>query len=460
MTPEQAFTVLDALLSTLESLQQRQHSTSPRPSGDISRRQREESFSFESISQAIWTFGNNDARSTLQEFFDTVLSSLTTHIAESTGKSKDMMTVLESQLDIINKVMYATYHAWMTPKRDFCESGSVSELEMLFGSFVSQLLQPLWVLSLRVRQQQEDMGRSPGDEKSSEIQLSGFTDLAFHVVRIFDEALLPMHLSSQCDEDVIHLVVGLLALLQIFKSLGHVHLVPVIQDQLLSGLLSSGIIERALRSLQTMPSNTAAATCERFIAHLLCLGRIFCESVPEDAIWEINAGDILPNPSVLTTFRLDDIPSYLVARSNHDTDQEEQDRIAYQRWAIAFSYLQLRYHRSSGGEKGVWEAIPILFASEKGFDHLYGVSWVQLAFIYVTLDRDVDPAGMECRPFSLVVILEGLQYSVQGVEEGSLSYAMLKLHVEEVLVWFWSHDCDTYLQEYAAKDPPNTVLGM
>lgn len=67
---------------------------------------------------------------------------------------------------------------------------------------------------------------------------------------------------------------------------------------------------------------------------------------------------------------------------------------------------------------------------------------------------------MECRPFSFVVILEGLQYSVQGAEDGSLSYAMLTLHVEEVLAWFWSHDGGTYLQEYAAKDPPDTLLGM
>lgn len=77
MTPEQAFTVLDALLSKMETLQQLQHSTASPPSGESSRSQREEIFSFESISQAIRTFGNNDARTTLQEFFDTVLSSLT-----------------------------------------------------------------------------------------------------------------------------------------------------------------------------------------------------------------------------------------------------------------------------------------------------------------------------------------------------------------------------------------------
>lgn len=37
---------------------------------------------------------------------------------------------------------------------------------------------------------------------------------------------------------------------------------------------------------------------------------------------------------------------------------------------------------------------------------------------------------------------------------------MLTLHAEEVLIWFWSHSDGTYLQEYAAKDPPDTILGM
>lgn len=35
------------------------------------------------------------------------------------------------------------------------------------------------------------------------------------------------------------------------------------------------------------------------------------------------------------------------------------------------------------GNNEVWETIPVLFASEQSFDHLYGVSWVQLVFIYV-----------------------------------------------------------------------------
>lgn len=82
-----------------------------------------------------------------------------------------MIAVLESQLDIFSEVIHATYHAWTTPKREFYESDLVSELEILFESIVSQLLQPLWVLSLQVRQQQEDMGGSRGDEKSVRILL-------------------------------------------------------------------------------------------------------------------------------------------------------------------------------------------------------------------------------------------------------------------------------------------------
>lgn len=68
-------------------------------------------------------------------------------------------------------------------------------------------------------------------------------------------------------------------------------------------LVSSDIIERTLRSLEVVTSDTTVAICEQFIAHLLCLGGIFCEPTPEDAMWETNAGNILPDPSVLTTFR-------------------------------------------------------------------------------------------------------------------------------------------------------------
>jgi hypothetical protein len=87
MTPEQAFTVLNALLSKLDSLQQPRRLTAPPPSGDIRRLQQEENLLFESISQAIWTFGNNDSRYTLQEFFDMILSSLTSMSHYSTTLS-------------------------------------------------------------------------------------------------------------------------------------------------------------------------------------------------------------------------------------------------------------------------------------------------------------------------------------------------------------------------------------
>lgn len=33
--------------------------------------------------------------------------------------------------------------------------------------------------------------------------------------------------------------------------------------------------------------------------------------------------------------------------------------------------------------KAVWESIPVLLGNEKSLDHLYGASWIELAYIYV-----------------------------------------------------------------------------
>jgi hypothetical protein len=95
------------------------------------------------------------------------------YITGSTGKNDDMVIALELQLDIVNKVILATYHAWTTPRRDSWASDTVSEIGMLFGSIVSQLFQPLWILFRQMLQQQEDVGGSRRDEKSIRILLRG-----------------------------------------------------------------------------------------------------------------------------------------------------------------------------------------------------------------------------------------------------------------------------------------------
>ncbi|KAG0056756.1 hypothetical protein BGZ90_005474, partial [Linnemannia elongata] len=487
MTPEQAITILDALFSKLGFIQRSRLSPAPPFSSEINGFVQED-ISFDTISDAIWTLGNNDTRSTLQVFFDQVFSSL----YDLNGKDDDMLVELEPRLDAINRITLATYHAWTRPRRDsWVLSDSVSELGILFQSIVSEVLEPLWILFSEMRQQCEEVGGSQGDEKSihillqveivvasllrallvvredqrsedhsGETHLIGFTGLLYLVVRIFDEALLPQHLSPECSEDVIHLVAGLLMLLQIFRTLEHVNLVPAIQERLLLGLLSSDIIERTIRSLQATNSDMAAATCELFIARLLCLGGVFSESVPDDdSMQTIMAGDILPPLHVLTTFSLHGMRSYLGPPCNQESEQEEEYRVDCQRWAIAFYYLQIRFHKCPSESKAVWESIPVLLGNEKSLDHLYGASWIELAYIYVTLDQTIDPEGKERRPFSFLTILEGLKYSVQGAEEGSLSQTMLKLHAEEILVWFWSHDGSS-LKDYIAKDPPATLLRM
>src|SRR5688572_26325875 len=75
MTPEQAITVLNALSSKLGFVQRSRLSSVPPLSGETSELVQEDP-SFDTISGAIWTLGNNDAGPTLQVFFDQVFSSL------------------------------------------------------------------------------------------------------------------------------------------------------------------------------------------------------------------------------------------------------------------------------------------------------------------------------------------------------------------------------------------------
>lgn len=41
------------------------------------------------------------------------------------------------------------------------------------------------------------------------------------------------------------------------------------------------------------------------------------------------------------------------------------------------------YGAALSGYKAVWETIPVLFGNEKSLGHLYGASWIELAYVYV-----------------------------------------------------------------------------
>lgn len=50
---------------------------------------------------------------------------------------------------------------------------SVSELEILFRTIVSQILEPLWILFHEMRQQHEEVDGSQGDKESTRILQQG-----------------------------------------------------------------------------------------------------------------------------------------------------------------------------------------------------------------------------------------------------------------------------------------------
>ncbi|KAF9899489.1 hypothetical protein EC991_008800 [Linnemannia zychae] len=182
--------------------------------------------------------------------------------------------------------------------------------------------------------------------------------------------------------------------------------------------------ERTLQSLQAASpsdSDVVVTTTKRFVGALMIMGGVFCESpASEGAMWGTKAGDVLPDLDVLATFEL------------HE--------------------LWIDY-------KSLWESIPTLFANEPRFDHLYGTSWIQLVYIYVSLDQVFDPTGTQRRPFSLTKIISGLQRSVHGRDSSSMAYGVLMLHVEEILQWLWRHD-GTSIQDLVSKELPEVQLVM
>ncbi|KAK3841507.1 MAG: hypothetical protein J3R72DRAFT_524340 [Linnemannia gamsii] len=508
MTPEQALTVLKEVFSELTAphqqlLQPQQQVSSSQAQPLLASFSREiviqsqqeeavvkDDFSVISIAQAFCTF-RNDAdvtQSITLEFFDTVFCFVYEQLVQFPEKNA---MALGPQLDIVKRIIHAAHRACaetLIPGYDLGPASN-SELGMIFRSISTHLLESVWSLLCEIRQQESEHGFEEGKksicvlrqveivlasllqsllvickEQGGEPHLAGLVDLCYHMARMFAEVIIPMHLVLRCNEDVAHLVSGLLTLFEIFWNLRHVpSSVAAIQIEIVARLLSFHIIERTIQSLQGMsPESTSASTNKRFIGALMLVSGIFCESpLAEDANMATRDGDILPGLDVLATFNLDEMWMYLVARGKYATQQEEQDRLDCQRWAIAFYYLQIRHdRRSSGDYKPLWESIPVLLANEHCLDYLNGTSWCQLVYLYVTLDREIDPTGTKRRPFSYSRIVAGLQQSVHEPDDTfSLAHNALKLHVEEILPWLWKHD-GTSTQELVAKVPSDIFVTM
>ncbi|KAG0373509.1 hypothetical protein BGX24_011613 [Mortierella sp. AD032] len=394
-------------------------------------------FSVISIAQAFCALRNNAdvTQSNTMEFFDTVFCFVYEQLVQFPEKNT---MALGPQLDIIKRIIHAAHRACaetLIPGYDLGPASN-SELGMIFRSISTHLLESVWSLLCEIRQQEIEIVLASllqpllviCKEQGGEPHLAGLVDLCYHMARMFAEAIIPMHLVLRCNEDVAHLVSGLLTLFEIFWNLHHVpSSVAAIQVEIVARLreypFSFDIIERTLQSLQGMsPESTSASTNKRFIGALMVVSGIFCESpLAEDANMATRDGDVLPDLDVLATFN---------------------------------------YCLNERDYKPLWESIPVLLANEHCLDYLNGTSWCQLVYLYVTLDREIDPTGTKRRPFSYSRIVAGLQQSVHGPDDTfSLAHNALKLHVEEILPWLWKHD-GTSTQELVAKVPSDIFVTM
>ncbi|KAG0198558.1 hypothetical protein BGX33_012260 [Mortierella sp. NVP41] len=357
----------------------------------------------ESVAEAIWALGGAvDTLPILQQFFDSVFRAVKAQLALSVD-GKDV--VLAPTLEIINGIVLAAQRACSGPPApphgsspNSDASGPGWDLGIVFESMARNLFEPAWQLLSERRFR--DASSGSGEDCSTSIRalihaeevlasfmptlrdigqhqsdgsLQAFLDLIILVVRMFDVVLLPLHLSPQCNEDAVHLVSGLLPLLQILKFHGQINEMSDMNGKLVSSLLATDLVERTIHSLQSTKSAEALKTCNVFIATLMCSGGIFHEPTQGDASPPAKSGDLLPDLDVL--------------------------------------------------------------------------------------DGLIDPTGMQRRPLMYYKIMTGLQYSTEGLQEGGVLQSVLSLHLEEILVWLWSHEIAPHQGVYS-KNLPDILLDL
>ncbi|KAF9279413.1 hypothetical protein BGZ68_007943 [Mortierella alpina] len=236
--------------------------------------------------------------------------------------------------------------------------------------------------------------------------------LVMMALRIYDECLLPIHLSHWCHSDISLLLVGVLALLEICEH---------------------GAVDRALQAMHSSASPQNLASCKAFIVTLTEYSGIFHSGGLTDA--SVLPGDLVPSADVLPQISYAN-PLFHLMEQGDERECPSLARKEQQRWTIAFFYLKLLHNKPSDAPEDLGQAVIEFLNREEDFDDFYGASWIQLTWIYVRIIQASAPESMTKRSLARFKLFHGLKISIQD-SRGWFAKSLLLAHLDDILVLAW-----------------------
>ncbi|KAG0257837.1 hypothetical protein BG011_003733 [Mortierella polycephala] len=404
------------------------------------------------LCNAFQIINYEDTRQILSQFFRRLFGQVYESLISAPGVE------LASRLELVSDIICAVHQASAIDKYNADQSRQAN-IPVLHALIVN-LLEPTWILLDRIRVR--------GNAKHTEDQTPSFhsllrveevmatiliafckvTELQRHwrphmlrvvslVASLYDECILPMHLSSRCTLDPSHLFSGILALFQLFKELHSFESIQRAYKQLVARLCASDAVERALHTMQAASAVVHVASCKGLIVTILESIGVFCDPAQDVAF--TRPGDLLPRLDALATLNYNELPSLMVPGDGLNSNLLHLHH-ENQRWAIAFLYMQLAFARYPAVARGLTESISSMVIKETTLGHLYGASWIQLVWIYIKLDYGDDKSRFQTKPFTYSKFTNGLRISIRD-SEGGFARRLLTRHLEEILIWLWKHEC-------------------
>ncbi|CAO3566508.1 unnamed protein product [Mortierella alpina] len=400
-SPRQAHLILDLTYESLVSLQQQQQAQ------DVHNASSTQGISgnalllpsSQAICEAIMMLENKGNLQGIQSFLNRTFTSLHYQVELLT---KVFSVNLKPQLDIMDRITSACYRA---SSDDRASIYTLDFESIILERTLVDLLHPIWT-NLHSVGRQVDSGETfrridvllQVEELVASILVRLHAHLSHrlapclspHVqslvsmaLRLYDECLLPEHLAPWCHSDSVLLFTGILALLEIYEH---------------------GLIDYALQAIHTSASPQSSATCRALIVTLVEYSGIFlCQ---DTAATSILSGDLMPSADVLPQLNCN-----------------YKCRVLHSRWSA-----------------NVGQAVIEFLNGEEDFDHLYGSSWIQLAWIFVRTIQTSAPDVMENRLLAHFKLLFGLKISIQG-SRGWFAKSLLSSHLDDILVLAWDTDC-------------------
>ncbi|KAI1316202.1 hypothetical protein EDD11_010312 [Mortierella claussenii] len=408
------------------------------------------------IGDAIRALNQPNTLLLLRQFFEGVFTSLQDHI-ESSSRRNDS-NLIELRLQMTNNIIQAAHSALATGGDDDTAASSCDSTLMI-ESMILMLLIPMMGHLETIKQQRLSSvsgARLPdpqallrcektvsaimtamfmAQEKEDPPSYLRYKDLICLMLQIYDEYLLPLHLSPTCQADMYPLLSGLLPLLQHLRRLQSDRLLQQATQEFVTNLYASDMLKQTLACLATSTSMIDAATCRALLVTLVEFSGIFIYE-DQDQV-SARQGDILPASEALSELNVEDMVANMQMQKGRTVEAKESG-LEKRRWAIALYFLEIRANKKTSAPSGLAEAVMDMIWNDKKHEYLYGSSWVQLTWMYMKFDNELDSEGGH-KPFTFSRIISGLKTSISG-SSGWFCKRMLGNCLEDMLPWIWKHD--------------------